>query len=92
MQPYASYKGTARLQIVIPESLRHTMLRAAHDSPFGGGHFSYAKTYAKASERWWWPYMYQDTKHWCKSCDTCGTLAKATTLPAPLNPISVKEP
>lgn len=90
-QPHLSPKDTARVQAVVPEELRTTVLKAVHDSPFGGGHFSHAKTYNKLLERWWWPNMYIDTKHWCASCTTCGVMRKASATAAPLQPIKVKD-
>lgn len=44
---------------------------AAHDSLIGGGHMSFDKTYVKMKDKFWWPNMYQDLKHWIQSCDTC---------------------
>ncbi len=89
----ASAKGTARLQLVIPISLRNEALLATHDTLVGGGHLGIEKTYNKILERWWWPEVYMDTKHWVDSCETCCCMYKGGSPEGgKLESIGVSEP
>lgn len=91
--PESSVKKTPRLQAVLPVSMRKEALTATHDSLIGGGHLNYKKTYAKVTERWWWPGVYKDTKHWVESCTTCAQMHRDTTGPkGPMQSISAREP
>ena len=56
--------------IVVPKSLRPTVLRELHDSPTGG-HFGVKKTLYKVQQRFFWYQMRQDVEHWCNVCDIC---------------------
>jgi len=89
VQPSNTIKNSARLQLVVPSELRLEVLQAAHYSAFGGGHFGETKTYNKVIERWWWPNVYQDVKHCCRSCTTCGIMRKASGTSGPLQPLKV---
>lgn len=81
VNPNSTVKGLPRVQVVIPESMRHSMLHLAHDALIGGGHLGWNKTYAKLNERCWWPGMYVDVKHWVSSCMTCGSMHRSTRPP-----------
>ncbi len=91
--PSSSTKGLTRLQLVIPTSLRNEALYAAHDALVGGGHLGVEKTYGKILERWWWPGVYLDVKHYVNSCKTCGRMSKeGSPEGGKLESISVSEP
>ena len=56
------------LQLVVPKSLRETVLRQAHDC-FTSGHFGISKTLAKVKQGFYWIECRNDVKAWCKQCD-----------------------
>lgn len=92
-QPTGPGKIDPITQVVVPTSLRHVVLRAAHDALIGGGHFGTARTYARIREKWWWPGMYDDVANWVASCHTCAqTHHSAHGVKGPLQPIQVSEP
>ena len=76
-------------QVVIPSSLRHDLLVALHDDPTAG-HLGPDKTYEKVRLRYYWPGMYKDIEHWCRSCIDCAmkktprNKSKAPLLPIPI--------
>jgi hypothetical protein len=91
--PQYGMKNIPILQAVIPTTLRSIVMQATHDSLIGGGHMAFDKTYTKAKERWWWPHMYQDLKHWIASCETCCKMKKnKNKKKGSLQPIVVHEP
>ena len=85
-------KQVLRVQIVIPASLQSVALQAAHNALIEGGYFEVDKTYCKITERWWWPGVYLDTRHYVISYDTCGCMRR-TNYPkqALLESITVSE-
>ena len=76
-------------QVVIPASLRHEILVSLHDDPTAG-HLGSEKTYEKVRLRYYWPGMYKDIEHWCRSCVDCAmkksprNKRKAPLLPIPI--------
>ena len=56
------------LQLVVPKSLRDTVLRQAHDC-VTSGHFGISKTLAKVKQGFYWIGCRNDVKAWCKQCD-----------------------
>ncbi len=58
------------VQIVFPAALRHEILTACHDDPTAG-HLGITKIYDKVRSRYYWPNMFKDIEHWCKSCVDC---------------------
>eukprot|EP00795_Rhopilema_esculentum_P017845 gene17845-biopygen6667 len=76
-------------QVVIPASLRHEILVSLHDDPTAG-HLGSKKTYEKVRLRYYWPGMYKDIEHWCRSCVDCAmkksprNKRKAPLLPIPI--------
>jgi hypothetical protein len=51
------------------------------------------KTYSKITERWWWPGIYRDTRHYVESCTVCGRMTSGASahVAAPLQSILVHE-
>ena len=76
-------------QVIIPASLRHEILVALHDDPTAG-HLGTDKTYEKVHAKYYWPGMYKDIVHWCRSCVDCAmkkmprNKRKAPLLPIPV--------
>ena len=76
-------------QVVIPASLCHEVISACHDAPTAS-HFSTHKTYEKIRRRYFWPGMFRDIDHWCRTCVDCAMKKvprgqrKAPLLPIPV--------
>ena len=58
------------IQLVVPKSLQHQILEAAHNDVLAG-HLGITKTYAVVRQRFFWPGMFIDIQHYCKSCVDC---------------------
>ena len=79
-------------QLVLPHSLRESVLEVAHDSILGG-HLATKKTYDRVSSNFFWPGAYDDVSRYCQSCDICQrTIPKGRCGKTPLvaMPIKVK--
>lgn len=61
-------------QLVIPQSLRPTVLNLSHSIPWAG-HLGQAKTFARMVPRYYWPQQYADTVKYCQSCPQCQVTA-----------------
>ena len=81
------------LQLVLPSSLRSSVLKLAHDS-IVGGHMGIARTRQRVLSDFYWPSLLRDVKLYCRSCDRCqrtiqkGKVPKVPVLAVP----SVSEP
>jgi len=61
-----------RLRLVIPSGQkREELLRLVHENPRDGGHFGAVKGASKLQQRWWWPGMISDLRHWVSTCRLC---------------------
>lgn len=58
------------LQIVVPRSKIHYILKEAHDSPLGG-HFGINRTLGKIRKNYYWATCKRDVEDWCASCRIC---------------------
>ena len=71
-------------QLVLPHSLRESVLEVAHDSILGG-HLTTKKTYERVTSNFFWPGSYDDVSRYCQSCDICQrTIPKARCGKTPL--------
>ena len=61
-------RGEARVQVVLPESLRNYVMSLAHDT-ITGGHLGIKKTREKMMSNFYWPGIYGDVAKNCRSCD-----------------------
>ena len=61
-----------------------------HSDPLAG-HFGFNETYRAISEKYYWPQMGDDVKHYVQSCDVCQK-RKRTIKTEPLHPIKVGRP
>jgi len=59
-------------RVVVPATLRHKVLREAHDSIFAG-HLRIPQTYARVAAVYWWPKMRMTVRQWVQSCRDCET-------------------
>ena len=57
-------------QLVVPQSMKYEILSNVHNH-VAGAHFGVHKTFQKLKQRYWWPSMFKDVEHWCKSCVYC---------------------
>ena len=65
-----SIAPAARL-LCVPARHRLAIMAAAHDSPYGGGHFGFDKTYAQVKSRFYWGTSAKDVREYCKTCPIC---------------------
>uniref|UniRef100_A0A3P9L4N5 Gypsy retrotransposon integrase-like protein 1 n=1 Tax=Oryzias latipes TaxID=8090 RepID=A0A3P9L4N5_ORYLA len=62
--------GEIRWQVVVPKSLRLTVLQAMHGAP-GSGHFGVSKTLSRLRQGFYWGQSRRDVEEFCKKCDSC---------------------
>lgn len=76
-------------QIVVPSSVRKTVLELAHDGL--AGHQGIRRTYRKILEHYFWPGVKKDVIDYVKTCHVCQVVGKPNQPipPAPLEPIPV---
>ena len=55
-------------QLVLPASLKSTLLQSIHDN---FGHQGVERTCSLARQRCFWPFMYKDIKQWVQNCERC---------------------
>ncbi|CAF2051971.1 unnamed protein product [Rotaria magnacalcarata] len=65
------YSERKRKVIYLPSSMITSLLRAAHDDPINGGHFSLARTYHKLKNHFWWPKVQNTIYKYIQSCRLC---------------------
>ena len=58
------------LQLVVPSASRFEVLKSLHDDLLEG-HLGIEKTYTKIRTRYFWPGLFKDVQHWCRSCTSC---------------------
>lgn len=77
----------SRYLLVVPKSLRNSILRAMHDDPTSG-HLGAARTLYRLQERFYWPNMHQTTRQYVSSCNECQRRKRPTsTPPGRLHPV-----
>ena len=67
--PYVE-NGKVFKQLVVPKSLRNSVLQLAHDMPLAG-HLQTKKTLDRVMSQFYWPGIQSDVKRYCASCDSC---------------------
>ena len=80
------FVGEPVFQIVLPEKLRPSVLKVAHNE---SGHAGVRKTYDRLLRHFFWPRMKRDVSAFIKTCHTCQLTDKPNQKlkPAPLYPI-----
>ena len=66
---FEDQRGTHQ-QVCVPEILRPTVLKLAHDSPMAG-HMGTKRTRERLWSEFYWPGMCGDIQRYCRSCDQC---------------------
>ena len=76
-------------QLVVPTSLRDSVLIAAHDGIFGG-HMGAGSTFKRIRPFFFWPAYNRAVTQYCRSCDACQrTCHKGRVPPAPFQRLPV---
>ena len=76
--------GDILQQIVIPKSLRKTVLTLGHDIPLAG-HLGAKKTRERIMQHFFWPGIFKDVSEFCRSCPECQKGVQKGKIPkAPL--------
>ena len=57
-------------RLVIPFVLKKMVFEICHND-MGGGHLGFKKTWPKIRDRFYWRFMYRDTKRWLRACVEC---------------------
>ena len=79
-------------QLVVPESLRPSVLHYLHNLTTSG-HLGVAKTTGRIKERFYWVNVHRDVQKWCKSCDMCASRrGPPKKIQAPLAQYNVGSP
>ena len=69
-------------QLVVPESLRHTILQHAHK-----GHFGMTQVKRRLRQYYWWPGLDKQVEHLVRDCHMCASSDKPyRTYQAPMTP------
>ncbi len=68
------------MQVMLPRSLRQTVLEQLHDSPTGG-HLGFDKTFSRIQKRFAWYKSKEDVELYLKTCTTCAKFARPTKTP-----------
>ena len=78
-------------QIVLPHSVRNSVMEIAHDAY--GGHLGTHKTYSKILNCFFWPNMKKDVAEFVRTCHVCQISGKPNQVipKAPLQPILVPD-
>ena len=81
---------SARLQLLLPQTMRQELLRNVHDQC---GHQGLERTEKLVRERCWWPGLHNDVKEYVLQCQRC-VVAKGPYLPVktPLKSVMATKP
>lgn len=63
-------ESDSRLLLVLPSSMKKTVLQQLHNS-CTGGHLGVARTLSAIRTRYYWCGMEQDVRDWCQQCSCC---------------------
>ncbi|XP_070207587.1 uncharacterized protein [Littorina saxatilis] len=66
---FTDHTGT-HTQVCVPQTLRHVVLKHAHDTPMSG-HLATKKTRERVWSTFYWPGMCTEIQRYCRSCDRC---------------------
>jgi transposase InsO family protein len=83
--------GEASWRIVVPQSLRETILRHLHCDP-AAGHSGRNKTLRRVREKYYWPRMARDVKKFVRNCLACARAKAGAVDPGARNTLVASEP
>lgn len=69
-------------RIVVPKSLRATVVDYFHSEKFTGGHRGFSKVFSAVSRRFWWPGYWKDIQQHVAACEICQRMNTPHRLPA----------
>lgn len=75
---------------VVKENEVEEILHHMHSDPLAG-HFSIDESYRRIKIRYYWPQMFNDVRHYVRTCDECQRRGK-NRRNEPLHPIKVGQP
>ena len=79
--------GDVFRQVIVPTELRTTVMQLAHDCIMSG-HLAARKTTERILHDFYWPGIWKDVGHFCRSCDQCQRSApKGQTGKVPLSTV-----
>ncbi|KAK7884629.1 hypothetical protein WMY93_027752 [Mugilogobius chulae] len=64
--------GEEKWQIVVPKTLRDTVLKTCHGTT-GAGHFGVSKTLRRLRNGFYWGQLRRDVEDFCRRCDLCAS-------------------
>ncbi|KAK7919250.1 hypothetical protein WMY93_010534 [Mugilogobius chulae] len=64
--------GEENWQIVVPKTLRDSVLKACHGAT-GAGHFGVSKTLRRLRKGFYWGQIRRDVEDFCRRCDLCAS-------------------
>ncbi len=71
-------------QLIVPQTLRQTVLKVAHESIMSG-HLGVKKTTDRVLSEFFWPGVCGDVTRYCRSCDICQrTISKGHVTKVPI--------
>ncbi|XP_077869382.1 uncharacterized protein LOC144360596 [Saccoglossus kowalevskii] len=74
-RPMNSAEAAEVTQLVVPLKCRGESLRIAHDIPLAG-HLGIEKTKQRVLQHFYWPGIFSDVAHYCRTCAECQKSAK----------------
>ena len=66
--------------LCVPACLRIELIKAHHDSEWGGCHLGRYKTLGKLARAYYWDGMRKDVHEWVKTCATCAAVKNPCRL------------
>ena len=70
-QKFEYFKGKQdHLQLVVPNSIRDTVLEESHAGSLGG-HLGEDRTIGRIREKFFWPHYAEQVRQWCRTCARC---------------------
>ncbi len=86
----AQRRGEEKVLLVVPRTKTETVLELAHSHPLAG-HLEAANTIQRVRDRFHWPGLEAEVKHFCQSCPTCQKTSPRMSPPSPLIPLPIIE-
>ncbi|KAK3088688.1 hypothetical protein FSP39_022429 [Pinctada imbricata] len=88
---FTSQDGKVTSQLIVPESMRETIIKLAHESIMSG-HLATRRSVARVLAEFYWPGVQFDVKRFCQSCDVCQrTVSKGKVMRVPLDKMPLIE-
>ena len=82
------YQDNKTTRVVVPTSLRSSLIQRAHASPTSG-HMGYNKVLKKLKTKFYWPNMAKDISKFVRSCDVCQRIKVYPSTEIPPQPMDI---